>query len=105
FVPAFANCCLPKFKHGETDLFLLGLLSLMDSILELPMTDVLERLPLDQETKAVLLGGTSYLRPLYQLMLAQESGDWQNTSELAKSLKLTESEVAEVYWQAMQWAR
>jgi len=38
-------------------------------------------------------------------MLAQESGDWQNTSELAKSLKLTDSEVAEVYWQAMQWAR
>jgi len=37
-------------------------------------------------------------------MLAQESGDWQNTSELAKSLKLTESEV-EVYWQAMPWAR
>jgi c-di-GMP-related signal transduction protein len=101
----FCELLSPKVKHGETDLFLLGLLSLMDSILELPMTDVLERLPLDQETKAVLLGGTSYLRPLYQLMLAQESGDWQNTSELAKSLKLTESEVAEVYWQAMQWAR
>ena len=101
----FCELLSPKIKHGETDLFLLGLLSLMDSILELPMTDVLEKVPLDQETKTVLLGGTSYLRPLYQLMLAQESGDWQNTSELAKSLKLTESEVAEVYWQAMQWAR
>jgi c-di-GMP-related signal transduction protein len=101
----FCELLSPKIKHGETDLFLLGLLSLMDSILELPMTDVLEKVPLDQETKAVLLGGTSYLRPLYQLMLAQESGDWQNTSELAKSLKLAESEVAEAYWQAMQWAR
>jgi c-di-GMP-related signal transduction protein len=101
----FCELLSPKVKHGETDLFLLGLLSLMDSILELPMTDVLEKVPLDQETKAVLLDGTSYLRPLYQLMLAQESGDWQNTAELAKSLKLTESEVAEVYWQAMQWAR
>jgi c-di-GMP-related signal transduction protein len=101
----FCELLSPKVKHGETDLFLLGLLSLMDSILELPMTDVLEKVPLDQETKGVLLGGISYLRPLYQLMLAQESGDWQNASELAKSLKLTESEVAEVYWQAMQWAR
>ena len=69
------------------------------------MTEVLEKVPLDQETKAVLLGGTSYLRPLYHLMLAQESGDWQSTAELAKSLKLTESEVAEIYWNAMQWAR
>jgi len=35
----------------------------MDSILELPMTAVLEKVPLDQETKAVLLGEESYLRP------------------------------------------
>ena len=38
-------------------------------------------------------------------MLAQESGGWQSTADLAKSLKLTESEVAEVHWNAMQWAR
>jgi EAL and modified HD-GYP domain-containing signal transduction protein len=101
----FYELLSPKIKHGETDLFLLGLLSLMDSILELPMTDVLEKVPLDQETKAVLLGGTSYPHPLYQLMLAQESGDWQHSAELAKSLKLQASEVAEVYWEAMQGAR
>ena len=101
----FCELLSPKIKHGESDLFLLGLLSLMDSILDLPMTDVLEKVPLDQETKAVLLGEESYLRPLYQLMLAQESGDWQGSGVLSKSLKLTESEVAEVHWNAMQWAR
>jgi c-di-GMP-related signal transduction protein len=101
----FCELLSPKIKHGESDLFLLGLLSLMDSILELPMTEVLEKVPLDQETKAVLLGEESYLRPLYQLMLAQESGDWQGTTVLTKALKLTESEVAEVHWNAMQWAR
>ena len=101
----FCELLSPKIKHGESDLFLLGLLSLMDSILELPMTDVLEKVPIDQETRAVLLGETSYLRPLYQLMLAQESGDWQGTATLSKTLKLPESEVAEVHWNAMQWAR
>jgi c-di-GMP-related signal transduction protein len=77
----------------------------MDSILELPMTEVLEKVPIDSETKAVLLGGASFLSPLYQLMLAQESGNWQSTAELSKSLKLTESEVAENYWNAMRWAK
>jgi len=101
----FCELLTPKVQHGETDLFLLGLLSLMDSILEIPMSEVLDKVPLDQETKAVLLGGASPLRPLYQLMLAQESGDWQRTSELGKSLGLSESEVAETYWRAMQWAR
>jgi EAL and modified HD-GYP domain-containing signal transduction protein len=101
----FCELLSPKIQHGDSDLFLLGLLSLMDSILEIPMAEVLEKVPIDQETKAVLLGGGSRLRPLYQLMLAQESGDWQHSAALAKSLKLAEGDVAEIYFQAMQWAR
>ncbi len=54
-------------------------------------------------TKAVLLGGASALRPLYQFMLARESGDWEATAEFARQLGLSDSEVAEAYWQAMQW--
>ncbi len=57
---------------------------------------MLDSVPIDQETKEVLLGRGTRLRPLYQLMLAQESGDWQGAAELAKSLNLRESEVAEV---------
>jgi len=101
----FCELLSPKLQHGDSDLFLLGLLSLMDSILEVPMAEVLDSVPIDQETKSVLLGGGSRLRPLYQLMLSQESGDWQQSAKLAKSLDLRESDVAEIYWQAMQWAR
>ena len=101
----FCELLSPKTKYGDSDLFLMGLLSLMDSILEIPMSEVLDSVPIDQETKEVLLGRDSRLRPLYQLMLAQESGDWQHSAELARSLDLAESDVAEIYWQAMQWAR
>ena len=106
FARRFCELLSPKVKHGDSDLFLLGLLSLMDSILEIPMTEVLEKVPIDQETKNVLLGEESHLRPLYQLMLAQESGDWQGSGGTWQSLSSSrESEVAEIYWQAMQWAR
>jgi EAL and modified HD-GYP domain-containing signal transduction protein len=101
----FCELLSAKIRHGDSDLFLMGLMSLIDVILEIPMASVLEKVPLDQETKAALLGGASRLRPLYQLMLARESGDWENTGDLARQLHLTESEVAEAYWQAMQWAR
>jgi EAL and modified HD-GYP domain-containing signal transduction protein len=83
----------------------MGLLSVMDAILEIPMARVLENVPVDQESKAVLLGGASRLRPFYQLMLAQESGEWETARELAGQLHLSESDVAEKYWEAMQWAR
>ncbi len=70
----FCELLAPHVPHGESDLFLMGLLSVMDALLELPMAKILERIPLDHETKAVLSGGASQLRPLYQLMLAKESG-------------------------------
>jgi c-di-GMP-related signal transduction protein len=101
----FCELLSPKINHGDSDLFLMGLLSLMDAILETPMPRILENVPLDRETTAVLLGDASRLSPVYRLMLAQESGEWQNASKLAHELHLSESEVAECYWQAVQWAR
>jgi c-di-GMP-related signal transduction protein len=70
----FCELVSPKTPHGDSDLFLMGMLSTMDVILEIPMSQVLDNVPIDQESKAVLLGGASRLRPFYQLMLAQSPG-------------------------------
>jgi c-di-GMP-related signal transduction protein len=101
----FCELLSPKIQHGDSDLFLLGLLSLMDTILEIPMRQVLDNVPIDQECKAVLLGATSRLRPFYQLVLAQESGEWAAVRDLTTELHLSEADVSVAYWQAMQWAR
>ncbi len=93
------------FSRAVPTLLLMGLLSLMDAILEMPMARVLEAVPLDQEIKAVLLGEVSRLRPIFDLMLAQEAGDWQKVEALAKHLRLSPDKVAEFYLQAMEWAR
>lgn len=92
-------------QGSQTDEFLLGLLSLMDSILELPMGVVLEGICVDRETKSVLLGDKSQLTPLYELMVAQEGAEWEKVRSLCAQLNLDETVVAESHWQAMQWAR
>jgi c-di-GMP-related signal transduction protein len=101
----FCELLSPQIQHGDSDLFLLGMLSLMDTILEIPMQQVIDSIPIDRESKAVLLGGSGRLRPFYQLMLAQESGEWQAVTELSSQLRLGENDVADAYWQAMQWGR
>jgi c-di-GMP phosphodiesterase len=101
----FGELLAPKVQHGESDLFLLGLLSLIDAMLEMPMEAVLEKIPLDQATKAVLLGQPSVLRPVFQLTLAHESGEWEAAAALSVGLGLDTEEVAGYYWQAQQWAR
>lgn len=96
---------LSRYVGSQSDLFLMGLLSVMDAILEVSIETLLQQIPMDQETKAALLGQPGRLRPLYQLMLAQESGEWEKSGELARHLHLTSEEVSEQWWQAMQWAQ
>lgn len=101
----FCELLSPKIQHGNSDLFLMGMLSLMDAILEIPMPQVLDNVPIDQESKAVLLGKPSLLRPFYRLMLAQESGEWQAVTEISNELRLAEPDVANSHWQALLWAK
>jgi EAL and modified HD-GYP domain-containing signal transduction protein len=101
----FGELLSPLTRHGESDLFLLGLLSMLDVMLEMPMSEILEKIPLDAETKAVLRGELSVLRPIYQLMLAHESGEWDAARPICDALRLEADNVASLYWQAQQWAR
>ena len=70
----FCELLAPKVAHGESDLFLMGLLSLIDAMLETPMQAVLEKIPLDSATNAVLLGQPSVLRPVFQLCWRMKAG-------------------------------
>jgi c-di-GMP-related signal transduction protein len=101
----FGELLAPLTPHGESDLFLLGLLSMLDVMLETPMSEILEKIPLDSETKAVLRGEPSLLRPIYQLMLSHESGEWEAGQGICASLHIDPDTVAASYWQAQQWAR
>lgn len=101
----FGELLSPRVPHGDSDLFLVGLLSLIDAMLEMSMASVLEKIALDQETKAVLLGRPSALSSIFQLMLAHESGDWESAAALCECLHLNPEAVAQDYWEAQRWAR
>jgi len=100
----FCELLSDKVK-SNTDLFLMGLLSVMDAILEVDMNTILAKLPVDHEIKSALLGQPGGLRPLYQLMLAQESGEWEQAAALTKQLKLRDELVGNAWWEAMTWAQ
>lgn len=101
----FCELLAPKVPHGNCDLFLMGLMSLMDAVLEMPMSTVLEKVRIVEPIKDVILGHPSPLRSIYRLMLAQESGEWAAVADLSKQLRLGGNEVADAYFRALQWAR
>ena len=105
----FCELVSPKIDHGESDLFLIGMLSLMDAILEVPMGLVVEGLAFDPAIKDALLGAKkgseTPLTPLYRLMLAREEGDWEEVTVQARKLNLSLALVNRAYNQSMVWAR
>jgi len=104
----FCELIGPRVEHGKSDLFLMGMLSLMDAILAVPIGMVIEELCLDPDIKAQLLcaktSNNTPLSPIYDLMLAREAGDWGRVTQLGKRLNLALSTVADASHEAMRWA-
>jgi c-di-GMP-related signal transduction protein len=104
----FCELIAPKVEHGNSDLFLMGMLSLIDAILSVPIGIVIEELCLDASIKAQLLAAKTEkktpLSTIYDLMVAREDGDWGLVTRLGKQLNLSLSSVAEASNQAMRWA-
>jgi EAL and modified HD-GYP domain-containing signal transduction protein len=101
----FSESIGTRVDSGASDLFQIGLLSLMDAILEIPMREVLEGLPLDDNAKTVLLENKGPLSPPFDLMLAMEAGVWPRIESLSSQLGIEQDFVAQSYWNAMEWAQ
>ena len=87
------------------DLFLMGLFSLLDAIVDQPLADILSGMPLADDIKAALLGEDGRLHDLYPYTLAYEKGDWEQVSTHATRLELHEAEIPSPYRQAVEWCQ
>jgi c-di-GMP-related signal transduction protein len=84
----------------SSDLFLMGLLSVTDAILDLPMHSVLSHLPLSPEVHTALSGGANRFRDVYDTLLSYERVDWETLSSLAAKIGCAEDCVPESYLSA-----
>jgi EAL and modified HD-GYP domain-containing signal transduction protein len=101
----FAELLGQRLEHQGADLFLLGLLSLMDAILEIPMSAVIEGLPLDEDSTQLLLENEGNLQPIYDLVIAVETGRWTSVVQSCRKLSLPEDFAAGCYSSAIAWAQ
>ncbi|MFQ5588284.1 MAG: EAL and HDOD domain-containing protein [Nitrospiria bacterium] len=86
------------------DLFLMGMFSLIDGIMDRPIESILEKIPLNEDIKNALLGETGHLGNIYKLMLAYEQGDWEAIPALNEKLGVGDEGIAPLYIQALDWA-
>ena len=85
-------------------LFLLGLFSLLEAMLDMSMDQVLDRLPLAEPVREALLGGDSPLTPYLRAVTAYERGDWLNCQSYLERLDIEPAEIARAYLDSVTWS-
>jgi len=95
---------LVGMKEHRSELFLLGMFSLIDAVTDTPMDEIMEKLPLDQQVKQALLGEECGFKTVYDTILSYERGEWDPFAECAHKLKLEEAAMPGLVSESQQWA-
>ena len=90
---------------GQGDeLFLLGLFSLVDTLLGCPTESVVEDLPLTEAVRSALRGEPGRLRGVLEMATAYERADWPAVSHHAQAFGLADSTLIHAYRDALEFS-
>ncbi len=91
--------------HGsESELFLVGMFSMLDVLMGRPLQEILGRMRLTDDVNNALLHRKSRYRGAFDLVISYQTVDWEGFSRHAKKLRLDEAKVPQVYLEAVAWA-
>ncbi len=103
----FAESLAPTFGVGmkKEELFLLGLFSVLDVILEIPMDEALKMVTVSGDISNALINGEGKLAPVYDFMLQYESANWPEVSRQMILKEIDMDEVSTAYLNSLKWYR
>jgi c-di-GMP phosphodiesterase len=90
-------------KRDRDNLFIVGVFSLLDAILKMPMDDVLEKLQLPEAVNDALTNREGIYGPFLKLTEACEDANNEEILSLAESLQLDATKVNQSHIAALAW--
>lgn len=101
----FAENLAPVFDYAmrKEELFLMGLFSLLNLILDMPMEEALEQVGVSNEIKKALVSDDGIFAPQLEFLLSYEAGDWQEVSRLMVLHEIEMHDVYDAYVEALKW--
>ncbi len=86
------------------ELFFVGMLSLLDSLLNTPMAKIVERMTLPEVVRQVLLHSEGPYGRFLMLAMASEKGRLDQLTRLAEQIGIAEETIADCRTEAQAWA-
>lgn len=102
----FAENLAPLFdisKMQTSELFLMGLFSVLDLILNTSMEEALNMVKVTKEISDALVYHKGVLAPVLEFVLEYEKADWQEVSRLMILQNISINQVYDAYIQSLQW--
>jgi EAL and modified HD-GYP domain-containing signal transduction protein len=93
-----------QFAANAAELFILGLFSLIDAILDTTMQQALEKLPLTDVVKQALTSQQGPLAPIMQAVIAYEQGKPEECFQTLQTLKLDTANVYDIYIKSLEFS-
>ncbi|HTV16366.1 MAG TPA: HDOD domain-containing protein [Acidobacteriaceae bacterium] len=93
-----------RIGAASDEFYLLGLLSLLDVLLDTPIERILEALPIGTDMKSALTGKSSHKPCPLELVRGLENCDWTQCEAAVRAAGLSEESVAGLYLEAVRWA-
>jgi len=91
-------------QRQESEVFLMGMFSMLDVLIGRPLADILEEMNLSKDVKAALLGEENAYRDLYNVVVNYENGDWDTCFQAASKLNIDPESIPQSYVKAVEWA-
>ncbi len=103
----FAENLAPSFGLAmkKEELFLMGLFSVLDVILEKTMEEALEMITVSKDVKKALLEQKGPLAPVLEFLFPYEIGNWSEVSRQMIVNDIEEDVVSEAYMDCLRWYR
>lgn len=100
----FCELAAPLLGLNPTEQYLVGLMSLADAFLALPMSTIVERLPLRPAIRSALLGNENRESRALQLARHFETGDWEHTEDQQTDATVSPAQFSLLYAESVRWA-
>jgi EAL and modified HD-GYP domain-containing signal transduction protein len=89
----------------KDELFLMGLFSVLDVILEKPLEEALDMIKVSKEIKDALVSGKGPLAPVMDFMVPYETANWSEVSRQMILKNIEEEVVSKAYMDCLKWYR
>ncbi|MFT2091274.1 EAL and HDOD domain-containing protein [Paraglaciecola sp. 2405UD69-4] len=91
-------------KSSQSSAFLMGLLSLIDAMVDGDLQELLDKLPISNELKEAIINRVGKHADFLKLCELYENAEWQNIKQFCTDIKIDYDDAALTFQESFKWA-